>query len=110
MELKNSMKWFSVRMIFKHKVDSPCKPLYEERILVYRSYSVIDVIIMAEQDISEYISMNPGFSKVGPIQIFSISKSIDELHRSEVWSKIVHGEEDSDVFYHDRYEKFELID
>lgn len=72
---------------------------------MYRSHGMRDVIIMAEQDIAEYISMNPGFSKIGPIKIFSISGSVDELHRSEVWSELVHGADDSDAFYHDRYKK-----
>ena len=102
-----ALRWFAVRTIFRHEVQGQ-RAKFEERINLYSAASAEDALELAKRESQSYLKMNEGFLQIKRLGIFDLGHADSDLHGREVWSHLGEGPADPELFYQDKYAKFDL--
>ena len=96
------MSWFALRAVYVHGSE-PGAFVYEERIVLYEAASADAAFDQAEADSSQYLSLNPGFRRVGAWECFDVHVRDGGFRGAEVWSNLLQSPLEPSEFYAKRY-------
>jgi hypothetical protein len=101
------LDWYAVRTIFRHQVTGETA-VFEEKITLYRAKDAEAAIKLAEQNASNYLSINEGLVPIRRYGVYALGHSEPDLNGSEIWSHLSAGPADPEQFYREKHGKFDV--
>src|SRR5260221_7691304 len=99
------MRWLAIRSVYLFGRKADGTNLFEERVVCFCADSGEEVFAKATRETAEYAAAN-GF-EAHPDQVSYEQDGEQLIDGYEVWSEVVEASESMEVFYANRYGKYE---